>query len=285
MRCVPRVSPGSAHTRISRRRRRFAVAWILAEFASLGGAAPTPACGVATGSAKVAAVTERAEIRLEDGRLLRLAGLDVPDAASGGFDAAAAARTLLTRDWAGRNVAVAWLAPRPDRWGRWLADLATPEGSTASMELLNAGLARVRPEFETRGCETERLSAEAAARVAGLGLWDDPDSILDPGDLDVLRAHDGRFVLVEGIVRRVGAGRSRVYLDFGRRGGFSAIVARKGESAFLLRGIALNALLGQAIRVRGVLEDRNGFRVEVADPSMIERLDRAEGAKEAKPGG
>ena len=120
---------------------------------------------------------------------------------------------------------------------------------------------------------------------AGSGLWNDPNSIVDAADLDVLRVNDGRFVLIEGVVRRVGVGRSRVYLDLGRRGGFSVVIARKGEPAFQRRGILLNALAGQPIRVRGVLEDRFGLRIELADPLMIERLGRAEGEKEAKPGG
>lgn len=274
-----------AHHPISQGRRRSARAGA-ALGAALGlvcGGATAAPCGVASGSAKVEAVTERAEIRLEDGRLVRLAGLDIPT--GGGFDAIAPARARLTEGWMGKIVAVALLAARPDRWGRWLADLALPDGPAASTELLNAGLARVRPEFETRGCEAERLAAEAAARAAGSGLWNDPDSILDAADIDVLRVNDGRFVLIEGVVRRVGVGRSRVYLDLGRRGGFSVVVARKGEPAFQRRGILLNALAGQSIRVRGVLEDRFGLRIELADPLMIERLGRAEGEKEAKPGG
>ena len=274
-----------AHLSISQIRRHASRASVVfgAALACACGGASAAACGVATGSAKVESVTERVEIRLSDGRIVRLAGLDIPT--RDGFDAAAMARAQLTKGWAGRTVAVALLAARPDRWGRWLADLALPEGLAASTELLNAGLARVRPEFETRACEGERLAAEAAARTAGSGLWNDPDSILDAADLDVLRADDGRFVLIEGVVRRVGVGRSRVYLDLGRRGGFSVVVARKGEPGFERRGIVLNVLAGQAIRVRGVLEDRFGLRIELADPLMIERLERTGGGKEAKPGG
>jgi endonuclease YncB( thermonuclease family) len=279
------MSFAPAHLSISRFRRpsfaRASVAFA-AVIVLAGGGASVAACGVASGSAKVEAVTERAEIRLDDGRLIRLAGLDIPT--RGGFDAVAEARARLA-GWTGRTVAVALLAARPDRWGRWLADLALPDGPDASTELLNAGLARVRPEFETRGCEAERLAAEATARAAGSGIWNDPDSILDAADLDVLRADDGRFVLIEGVVRRVGVGRSRVYLDLGRRGGFSVVVARKGEPGLERRGIVLNSLVGQEIRVRGVLEDRFGLRIELVDPLMIERLERTVGAKEAKPGG
>ena len=143
------------------------------------------------------------------------------------------------------------------------------------MELVGAGLARVRPEFETRGCEIERLTAEAAARAAGLGLWNDPDTVLDASDLDALRANDGRFVVIEGRVRRVGMGRSRVYVDFGRRDGFTVVVARKAAPAFERRGVVLSALGGQTIRVRGVLDDRFGPRIELADPLMIEPVEDA----------
>jgi hypothetical protein len=140
----------------------------------------------------------------------------------------------------------------------------------------------VRPEFETRGCEVERLEAEAAARAAAEGIWSDPRAILEASDLETLGANDGRFVLVEGIVRRVGLGRSRVYLDFGRRGGFTVFVARRAEPAFERRGFALNVLAGQRVRVRGILDNRFGPRIELVDPFMIERAD---GSMQAKPGG
>jgi endonuclease YncB( thermonuclease family) len=254
-------------------------------FASALSAGAASACGVPSGSAEVRAVDSQAQIRLGDGRLIRLAGLDIPSAARGGFDALAPARALLTAGWAGKTVSVALLAPRPDRWGRWLADLALPGGLAPSTQLLGAGLALVRPEFETSDCEEARLETESKARQSGLGLWNDPESIHDASDPDDLRAYDGLFVLAEGQVRRVGVGRSRVYLDFGRRGGFSVVALRKTEPAFERRGVKLEALTGRTIRVRGVVEDRFGPAIELSDPWMIEPLDSAEGAKDTKPGG
>ena len=267
-----------AHLSIWRRR---ALGWAGA-VAALAGIEPAFGCGVASGAAKIVEVTDRLEIRLEDGRLARLAGLDIPNAAHGGFDAATPARARLAAGWSGKSVGVALLAPRPDRWGRWPVDLSSPEGTSAAAELLGAGLARVRPEFETRGCEVERLEAESAARAAGLGLWNDPDSILDASDIGGLGDNDGRFVVIEGQVRRVGIAHSRVYLDFGRRDGFTVVVARKAEPAFERGGIVLSALGGQTIRVRGVLDARFGPRIELADPLMIERV---VGAAQTKPGG
>jgi hypothetical protein len=60
------------------------------------------------------------------------------------------------------------------------------------------------------------------------------------------------------------------------------VVARKAEPLFARRGIELKALIGRKILVRGVLDDRFGPRIEVADPSMIEPGD---GAKETNRGG
>jgi hypothetical protein len=143
-------------------------------------------------------------------------------------------------------------------------------------------LAQVRPEFETRACDAERLEAESAARAAEEGVWADPLMVLNAGDRGALDAADGRFILVAGVVRGVGVGRAKVYLDFAGRGGFSVVVARKAEPLFARRGIDLKSLIGRKIVVRGVLDDRFGPRIEVADPSMIET---GEGAKETNRGG
>lgn len=236
---------------------------LLAGWIALAGS-PAWGCGVAAEEATVARVDERGDIHFQDGRPARLAGIDATGAR---------ARDIFARGWEGKSVRIALLAPRPDRWGRWLVDIFDQAGGSAAIDLLSAGAALVRPEFETKGCETERLEAESAARAAHEGLWSERGAVLDPTDLETLALHDGRFALIEGTVRRVGVGRSRVYLDFGRRGGFTAVVARKLDSAFSRRGVSLATLAGSRIRVRGVLENRFGPRIEIVDPLMIERAE------------
>jgi endonuclease YncB( thermonuclease family) len=244
------------------------------------------ACGAIGGTVRVAEVTGRLEIRLADGRLVRLAGLDAPDPRRGDPQTAAAARAFLSDRIVGRDVALLVFSSKPDRWGRVLADLASPDGETAAKQLISSGFARVRPEFETRGCAADRLAAEAKARDAGLGLWNDPDySILDATDVEDLAHQDGRFVIVEGVVRRVGTGRARFYLDFGGRGGFTVTIARKSQNAFGGAGASLTSLAGERIRVRGVLDDRFGPRLELVEPPMLERLGRAQASDGSKPGG
>ncbi|HYA74104.1 MAG TPA: thermonuclease family protein [Roseiarcus sp.] len=278
-----------AHPGIWRSRRGAHAGAGLAFALALAGPA-SAACGLAAGTARIAEVTERLEIRLEDGRLVRLAGLDVPVPQRGAAETAGNARAFLSGRLAGREAALVAFAAGPDRWGRIPADLSLPQpaggADSAASLMLSNGFARVRPEFETRGCVAERLAAERSARAAGLGLWNDPDySILEAADAEDLAERDGRFVLVEGIVRRVGVGRARLYLDFGGRDGFTVVIARKSQTAFQNAGVPLNALAGEKIRVRGVLDDRFGPRLEVAEPLMVERLGRAEAKEGTKPGG
>ena len=231
-------------------------------------------CGTLTGEVRIVEVTERLELKLEDGRLLRLAGLDAP--------APDLALDKLAADWTDRPLRLALLAPNPDRWGRWLADLAKPDGASLTDDLIRAGALRVKPEMETRNCEEPRLVAEQDARRLKAGLWAEPHAILAADDTLRLAEADSRMAIIEGEVRRVGERRSRVYLDFGGRDGFTVVVARKSEAAFRRRGMALPSLARQFVRVRGYLDNRFGLRIELADPLMIERI---EGVGGSGPGG
>jgi len=244
---------------------------------AIGAAARAEAdCGTPSGTWRVVAVDERLDIALQDGRLVRLVGLEAFDPTRVSPETAGAARQFLTERLLGRDVELKLLASGTDRWGRALADLSLPEpsgeaGSTVAMALLSAGYARVRPEFEARDCAAARLAVEDGARRAGLGLWSEPDyTVIQSSDAAALRSRDGQFVVIEGRVRRVGFGRSRLYLDLVPRDGPTIVVARKLESALVRAGRPVDMLAGQTIRARGALDDRIGPRIEINEPAMIE---------------
>ncbi len=138
------------------------------------------ACGRPAGRVQAVSVDERLDIELSDGRIVRLGGLDAPDAERGAPEIANAARDFLSERLLGRDADLILLAGGTDRWGRTVADLVVADpgegsaGSTAAA-LLTAGYARVRPEFETRGCAAERLAIEDGARQGELGIWRDPE--------------------------------------------------------------------------------------------------------------
>ena len=257
--------------------------------AALAAAPAFAACGWPAGRVEPVGVDERLDIALSDGRTVRLGGLDVPNAGRGAPEEAAAARDFLSRRLVGRRADLIVLAGTPDRWSRTVADLSLPasDGAAASSTaaaLLAAGLARVRPEFETRGCAAERLMIEDGARRASLGIWRDPDfAVIPSSDLAELRRRDGRFVVVEGMVRRVGFARSRLYLELVPHDGPTIVIARKLEPALAREGRPVGALVGETIRARGALDDRFGSRIEVGEPAMIEIARRADASGEAEP--
>jgi len=88
--------------------------------------------------------------------------------------------------------------------------------------------------------------------------------------------------VIEGVVRRVGFGRSRLYLDLVPKGGPTIVVPRKLEPAFARAGLALGAAAGETIRVRGTIDDRRGPRVEVSEPAMVEFLGRFDAPEPGK---
>ena len=280
----------AAH-RLLRRFNRFgaqpgAIAMFLA--ASLAAAAPVrAACGTPEGTVRVIDVDERVDLVLADGRTVRLGGAAPPNPARSP-DLASTARSFLASRFAGRNGLLLRLAAGTDRWGRVVADLTLSDpaasGGSAASALIGAGFARVAPAFEARSCAPERLRLEDEARRAGLGVWADPAyRVVDAADAEALHRSDGRLVVIEGRVRRVGFGRSRLYLDLVPKGGPTIVVPRKLEQAFARAGHSFEAAAGQTIRVRGALDNRLGPRLEVSEPAMIEFLGPSDALGAGKP--
>jgi len=239
--------------------------------------------------AHIERVTNRLELALADGRTVRLAGLDAPDPGRGESETASKARAFLSELVIGRDAELRIVAPRPDRWNRTPADVFLVVGEpdkprSVALTLLAAGFARVRPETETRDCLVERLAAENSARLQGLGLWTDPYySVVPAGHIEDLRGRDGLFAIVEGKALRVGVGRSRYYIDFGRRGAFTATIPKRQEKLFGRAGINFSTLAGANLRMRGALDNRFGPHMEITDPQQIERIDVSEGSKQTVP--
>jgi endonuclease YncB( thermonuclease family) len=244
-------------------------------------------CGRSTGRVDAVSVDERLDVELSDGRIVRLGGLDLPGA-EGAPNIARSAREFLRERLVGRGADLIQLAGGTDRWGRTVGDLVITArtgvaGSTAAA-LLTAGYARVRPEFESRGCAVERLAIEEQARQEGAGIWSDSRfAVIQSSNSVELRRWVRKFVVVEGMVRRVGYARSRIYLELVPRGGPTIVIARKLETALAREGRPVAAIVGQTIRARGALDDRFGPRIEVVDPAMIEIAGGADTLGEAKP--
>src|SRR5881392_758985 len=85
-------------------------------------------------SARVASVVDGATLVLDDGRVLTLAGIEAPLpplAAPDGPSAIAAAATVglaARTSGGGASVKVAIIGDKPDRYGRWRANVFTADG-------------------------------------------------------------------------------------------------------------------------------------------------------------
>ena len=227
------------------------------------------ACGnESLGGGEVAAIEDARTLRLADGRLIRLAGIEwgLPPAA---------AREELAKLVLGRPVtlsgAAAKTAGSPDRYGRIHAFPAV-NGSETPLQyaLLDRGLAVAGTRIGDPACAKALLVRERAARAARLGIWGSGDYRLHQADDPAAILQDmGRFAIVEGRVVSVRESGSTVYVNFGRRWSedFTVTIAKRTEPAFISAGLSPRSLAGRVVRVRGVIEERSGPWIEavVAD--------------------
>ncbi|MGL5115051.1 MAG: hypothetical protein ACRC7C_06970, partial [Beijerinckiaceae bacterium] len=202
------------------------------------------ACGPAhLTPATVARTAPEGDILLQDGKTLRLAGLQ-PMAAAGG------------RPGPGERIAYGLIAEEPDRWGRLpaLVFVADAGGGWALLHemAIRAGV-RVRPEAGLGDCLPLLSRLEAKAPPAPHG-------------------ESGRFDRVEARVQRVGEGRSALFIWLPQTGSIRTmgVVQKRHLARFATAGVDVKALAGKTIRLRGVRGIRNTASVAVTGPEQIE---------------
>ena len=221
------------------------------------------------GEGRVAAVIDARTFRLQDGREIRLAGIE--PAGSEKAKGASALAALV----AGHDVSLRGQDDTPDRYGRQPAFAYLAGADTAVQSLLLAqGEALVSAEASDKDCAASLFAAEAEARGAKRGTWADPSAIKNaesPGDI---LAGIGRFTVVEGKILSVRQAGATTYLNFGRNWtrDFAVTISRRIMPALEAAGIGLKSLENRRIRVRGWVEARRGPRIEVLRVGQIEML-------------
>jgi endonuclease YncB( thermonuclease family) len=232
--------------------------------------ASASACMLAPqGEGRVEAIIDARSFRMQDGREVRLAGIE-PVATR--RDTAIATLTGVLLD---REVTLHGDSDAPDRYGRQPAFVFLAESATSVQELLlSEGEALVAAETGAAPCRTALLAAEANARRARRSVWAEPAAIKNAENSGDILAAMGQFALVEGKVVSVREAGTTVYLNFGRRWtrDFAVTISRRVGAAFEAAGIALKSLENKRIRVRGWVEQRGGPRIEIRQIGQIERL-------------
>ncbi|MBR0894444.1 thermonuclease family protein [Bradyrhizobium tropiciagri] len=219
------------------------------------------------GDGRVAAVVDARSLRLDDGREVKLAGIEVADRTK--------AMAMLTALLVGREVTLRGSDDTPDRYGRQPA-YAFLEGQEHPVqgELLRQGLALVSSEIADKDCAAALMAAEGEARAARSGTWAEASVIKNAESPDDILAGIGRFMVVEGRVLSVRQAGATTYLNFGRNWtrDFALTISRRIVPAFEAAGLSPKSLENRRIRVRGWVEARRGPRIELLRVGQIEVL-------------
>ena len=216
---------------------------------------------------KVVSVQSGEVLTLDNGLVVRLAGLEAPFPDEPGGQAAQAD---LARRVTGKPVELRYGGLRRDSQGRALAQVRLVDSRAwVQGALLRDGMARVRTWADNRGMAQPMLNDEARARIARAGLWGQGVfRVLIPPEVT---SNDEGFQIVEGRVRAVTQTRQGVYLDFSDdRRGFAVLVNDKTLPDFAAMGTQVQGLVSRLIRVRGPV----GWNATMAvdHPEQVEML-------------
>lgn len=229
------------------------------------------------GHARVTKVLSGDRASLEDGRLLRLAGVRAPRPGDERVPAeplAADATAILTEILLGRTVGLHLPKDSTGRWGGTVAHLVRAEGDLwVQGELLRRGWVRVRTFPGTATGARIMLDLERTARAGRHGLWKERYfRIRNPGetwgDLDSFQIVEGR-VVDAAVVRGVG------YLNFGPdwRRDFTLRMKPGIRRQFERAGITPSSLIGRRTRARGWVFPTNGPMIELSHVEQLEALE------------
>jgi endonuclease YncB( thermonuclease family) len=247
----------------------FLAAALLARPAAAG----MPAGLVVGERVAVAAALDGATLRLEDGRELKLLGIEAPQESLVPHDAAldalvAQARAALAQLAEGKTAVLyaeerdGSVAAQVEIAGLWLQG-----------ELLTRGLARVHTMPGHAAGATVMLRLEEGARQARRGIWTHPAFALRPiGELD---HWVDTFQIVEGRLAAVGSDEGRTILSFVEEASdvLTVVVPAAAQARFRAAGIDFNRLTGwRGLRLRGLVLWRDGGPyMELEDPAQLEQ--------------
>lgn len=230
-----------------------------------------------TESATVGEVIDGDTVRLAEGMVVRLAGIEAPKpplSATGPWPLAEDARQALQRLVGGAAVLLAPAGSGLDRYGRRHAYLFLVGGRSVQGEMVTIGLARVRWLSEEGACFQMLAQKEETARQARLGLWASPEYAVRQADDPSLLNRNGLYELVEGRVVSVGHGSRMIFLDFGHkyRRDFTVMVSSAIGDSLTAAGHPADVFANRRVRVRGVIEESGGPAMRLNDSAEIEVL-------------
>ncbi len=230
------------------------------------------------GTGSVSSIVDGDTLVLDDGREIRLVGVQAPKLPLGRpnfkkWPLADESKALLETLATGKTLALSYGGRRIDRYHRLLAHLHDTHGLWLQGELLRRGMARVYSFADNRANVAEMLVFEREARTARRGIWRHP--FYYTRNAAELSSDTTGFQIVEGTVHAVATVRKRTYVNFGAdwRTDFTISIGAKAQRLFEEAQFHPKGLEGKRIRVRGWVKSYNGPMIEATHPEQIEILE------------
>jgi micrococcal nuclease len=203
---------------------------------------------------------------LEDGREIRLLGINTPEVQHRGKLADAGgdeAKRWLTDKLKNTKVRLEIGTEKTDKYGRTLAHLFTEKKEHINLQLVEAGLAAVSIYSNELFYVNELVRAQDRAEQATLGIWGKPEYAAIPVASLTEAGHQGWTRLV-GKVAGIRKTRKSTYLEFTDT--FEARIENKWLDLFP----DVDSYVGKTIEVRGWLSKSKGhFFMLIRHPSAI----------------
>ncbi len=225
-------------------------------------------------TAVIKSVHDGDTVKLDDGRKIRLIGINAPELARSGTpeqafasDARNQLRQLIASSH--NRVKLVYGKERLDRYQRTLAHLFLPNGQNLQLALIQQGLATASaypPNVAFTGCYQQ---AEHIARCKSLGIWSDDDYATKHST--TLDADIQGFHIISGQVERVSESGKGIWLFL--QGGL--MIGIRTEDLPNFDKDSLKSLTNQSITVRGWVHPKKKvkkgvkFYMRLRHPSAI----------------
>ena len=213
-------------------------------------------------------------LRLQDGRKLRLVGVNTPELARENRQVepfAAAAKVLVQSLIVSKvpgvkatRIKLRYGKEKHDRHGRLLAHVFTVKGQNITQALLESGLGsaiQIAPNLWAHECY---LAAEKKAQTRKQGIWGDPYFL--PVMADDLKTSARGYRFVQGKISRIGQSKNALWLNLGEK--FVIRIRKADWQYFDIR--QLKNAKGKSLTVRGWLyKYKDRLQVNISHPAAI----------------
>jgi micrococcal nuclease len=208
-------------------------------------------------------------VRLEDGRKLRLIGINTPEMGRKDADPQAGARQATQRlvdilEQSGMKIGIRFGHSRKDRYGRLLGHPFDDNGRNITRMLLADGhgaAVTIAPNDWNADCYYD---AEREARIEGRGVWD--SAVFGPVSSTALGDLASGFYIIRGKVMSVNDARHSTWLNLESKIGLR--IDHDDQKNF--RSMDLHALNQHVIEARGWIYRYKGqARMHISSPRAI----------------